>query len=653
MKPFRLLALLLTLAASAPAAAKPAANPKPFVIPELRSWTGARCAFVPTADTRIVHPADAPELARIARQFAADYRTLFGTELAVAAGRGAAGDIVLALAPDPALGEEGYAIRIGDRVRLTAPAPAGLYWGTRTLLQIAEQSPDRRIPAGEIRDWPDYAVRGFMLDCGRKFIPMEMLRDYVRILAYYKMNTLQIHLNDNGFPQYFGNDWNDTYAAFRLESDTFPGLTARDGSYSKREFVDLQELAEERFVEIIPEIDAPAHTLAFAHYKPEIGSKKYGMDHLDLAAPETYEFLDALLQEYLGGEEPVFRGRYMHIGTDEYSNAEPQVVEQFRAFTDRYIALVQRYGKQACVWGSITHARGKTPIRTEEVVMSAWSNDYAAPKDIVEAGYKFISIPDGYLYIVPAAGYYRDYLDCADLYAHWTPAVVGGAVFEERDPSILGGMFAVWNDHVGNGVSVGDIHHRFFPALQTLAGKMWTASGTSLPYADFDRLRTELSEAPGVNRLGRIGSGKGLVYAQEEVLPNSRLPHRQIGYGYRVCFDIEGAAEPRGTVLFASPDAVFYLADPIRGLMGFARDGYLSTFDYVVRPGEKVRIAVSGDNLATRLEVDGRLVQTLDMQTLWFDGGKSRMNYLRTLLFPLEQAGDFRSRITRLEVYAE
>ena len=217
------------------------------------------------------------------------------------------------------------------------------------------------------------------------------------------MNTLQIHLNDNGFKQYFEDDWNKTYAAFRLESEIYPDLTARDGSYSKREFIDLQKLAEERFVEIIPEIDAPAHTLAFSHYDPQLGSKEYGMDHLDLFNPATYEFLDGLFKEYLSGDNPVFRGPRVHIGTDEYSNKDKAVVEKFREFTDRYIRLVESYGKQACVWGALTHAAGETPVKSENVVMNAWYNGYADPREMVRQGYKLISIPDGYLYIVPAA----------------------------------------------------------------------------------------------------------------------------------------------------------------------------------------------------------------------------------------------------------
>ena len=129
--------------------------------------------------------------------------------------------------------------------------------------------------------------------------------------------------------QFFGHDWSKTYAAFRLESDTYPGLAAEDGYYTKREFIDLQKLAENLYVEIIPEIDAPAHTLAFTHYKPEIGSKEYGMDHLDLFNPETYKFMDGLFEEYLEGDEPVFRGKKVHIGTDEYSNKKKDVVEKF------------------------------------------------------------------------------------------------------------------------------------------------------------------------------------------------------------------------------------------------------------------------------------------------------------------------------------
>ena len=646
MKSINQLLLILCMALTVTAGAHAAVNPKPFVIPELQEWKGSEGVFTPSSHSRIVYSPKNPDLKRIAGAFAEDYNEMFGIKPEVVAGKGEAGDFILALRADKKLGKEGYTVKVTDRVSISAPEEIGVYWATRTLLQMSEQSAQHSLPKGVIRDFPEYPVRGFMLDCGRKFIPMAFLRDYVKMMAYYKMNTFQIHLNDNGFKQFFENDWSKTYAAFRLESDTYPGLTARDGYYTKQEFIDLQILAEDNFVEIIPEIDAPAHTLAFTHYRPEIGSKEYGMDHLDLSNPDTYTFMDGLFREYLEGDSPVFRGKRVHIGTDEYSNAKKDVVEKFRAFTDHYIRYVESFGKQACVWGALTHAKGDTPVKSENVIMNAWYNGYADPEEMIKQGYKLISIPDGMLYIVPAAGYYYDYLNIEKLYNEWTPAHIGKAVFEENHPAILGGMFAVWNDHAGNGISVKDIHHRVFPAMQTLAVKMWDGKKATLPFAAFNKERDVLSEAPGVNLSGRIKQ----EYKQAAVLPDSKLPLREIGYNYLVSFDVEGADEVKGTELFRSPDAVFYISDPIKGLLGFARDGYLNTFNYRVMPGEKVNIGISGDNRATRLLVNGKVIEELNIQKQYFNGGKDSMSYVRTLVFPLEKAGKFKSKITNLKV---
>lgn len=628
-----------------------AVNPKPFVVPELKQWTGKDGNFTPGKDARIVCTSQNPELLRIARMFADDYQQMFGQTLSVAQGKATSGDFVLSLSADKKLGEEGYAIKITDRVAISAPTPTGLYWSTRTLLQLAEQNQERSLPQGTIRDYPDYPLRGFMIDCGRKFIPMAYLQDLVKIMAYYKMNTLQVHLNDNGFKQYFEHNWDKTYAAFRLESETYPGLTARDGSYSKKEFIDFQKQAASNFVEIIPEIDVPAHSLALTHYKPEIGSKEYGMDHLDLFKPETYEFVDALFKEYLEGDNPVFVGKRVHIGTDEYSNAKKDVVEKFRAFTDHYIRFVEGFGKQAVVWGALSHAKGDTPVKSENVVMNAWYNGYADPATMIKDGYQLISIPDGLVYIVPKAGYYYDYLNEPYLYKEWTPAHIGKAVFDEKHPSILGGMFAIWNDHVGNGISVKDIHHRIFSPLQTLSVKMWTGAQTGIPYETFNEKRALLSEAPGVNQLARIGKKPELVYERSTVAPGSTSDYPEIGYNYTVSFDITGAKESEGTELFRSPNAVFYLSDPIRGMMGFARDGYLNTFPYKVNPGEKATIQIEGNNRSTTLRVNGKVVDEMNTQKLYFNAGKDSMNYVRTLVFPLEKAGNFNSKVQNLKVY--
>ena len=625
-------------------------NEKPFVIPELQEWRGAQGMFTPSATSRIVYAGKDPAVARVANQFAEDYETMFGRKLAVVQGRASAGDFVFSISGDKQLGEEGYAVKIADRVTVSAPKAKGLYWATRTLLQMTEQNSDLALSKGSMRDYPDYAIRGFMMDCGRKFIPMNFLRDYVKMMAYYKMNTLQVHLNDNAFKQYFEHDWNKTYAAFRLESEFFPGLTSRDGYYTKKEFIDFQLMADSLGVEIIPEIDVPAHSLALTHYRPEIGSEEYGMDHLDLFKPETYQFVDSLFREYLEGRNPVFVGKRVHIGTDEYSNKKKDVVEKFREFTDHYIRFVEGFGKQACVWGALTHAKGDTPVKSKNVLMNAWYNGYAEPKDMIKQGYDLLSVPDGYLYIVPAAGYYYDYLNTEMLYKEWTPAHIGKEVFPEKHKQIKGGMFAVWNDHAGNGISTKDIHYRVFPALQTLAVKMWTGKDCKVPYETFNAARLSLSEGPGVNVAGRIGKTPRAVYNQETLKPGTETGLKEIGYQYTVSFNITSVPEERGTELFRSPDAVFYLSDPVSGKLGFARDGYLNTFNYQFYPNEMASIAISGDEKSTRLYVNGQLKEDLNIQKRFFNGGKDSMSYVRTLVFPLEKAGNFKSTITNLEV---
>ena len=607
----------------------------------------------------------------VAESLANDYKEMFGKSLSIVSGTAKGGDIVLSLKKNKALGDEGYSMNIGSAVELSAATEHGLFWATRTLLQVSEQHKDGKLPKGKTVDVPEYKLRGFMIDCGRKYIPMSYLRNLTKIMAYYKMNTLQVHLNDNGFRQYFGNDWSKTQAAFRLECDTYPGLTAKDGSYTKQEFIDLQKLAEQNGVEIIPEIDAPAHSLAFTQYKNELGSKEYGMDHLDLFNPETYKFMDGLWKEYVGGKNPVFRGPRVHIGTDEYSNAKKDVVEKFREYTDHYIKLVESYGKQAVLWGALTHANGTTPVKNKNVIMDIWYNGYADPVEMKKQGYKLVSIPDGLTYIVPAAGYYYDYLNCQYLYEHYTPAVIGNKTFEENDPDILGGMFAVWNDHAGNGISTKDVHHRVYPALQTLAVKCWTGKNTKLPYAEFDANRKNLSEAPGVNELGRLGKSGTVALTKDVVKPGEQLDAEEIGYNYAVTFTVDGKQENKGTELFRSANAVVYLSDPEQGKLGFERDGYRNLFNYRIPVGEKHTITIEGTNKVTRLLVDGNLKEELGPKTLYVMRDQDRAHYQvkgtysyepvvyqptdqiyyqRTLVFPLRHAGQFKSAITNLKV---
>ena len=179
-------------------------NEKPFVIPELRHWQGGEGVTAISTATKVLYTDEA--LTRAAEALAEDYGLLFGKGLKAKSAKGGdkhpAGAIIINLVTDKELVDEGYSIDIADRITLNAQNPTGAYWGTRTLLQMLEASKGVSLPKGTIRDWPDYAMRGFMIDCGRKHIPLEYLGEYAKIMAYYKMNTFQIHLNDRAAKKY-------------------------------------------------------------------------------------------------------------------------------------------------------------------------------------------------------------------------------------------------------------------------------------------------------------------------------------------------------------------------------------------------------------------------------------------------------------------
>lgn len=321
----------------------------PQIIPALQQWRGTGGTLsLPVRGNIVIRTADEEALQPTALILISDLKDLMGWEYTLRVGKPRKNDIFLSLTSyDEELGEEGYLLDFSGYAAIKAPAVKGVFWGTRSLLQILSNH-QGALPKGTACDFPQFPNRGFMLDVARKFFTMDYLKQYVKILSFYKINEFQIHLNDNGFPQFFEDDWNKTYAAFRLESERFPGLTSKDGSYTKKEFTDLQRMGEAYGVNIIPEIDIPAHSLAFTHYKPELASKEYGMDHLDLYKEETYQFVDSLLDEYLSGDSPVFIGPDVHIGTDEYNKKE---TERYRYFTDRYLKYVAKYGKNPRMWG--------------------------------------------------------------------------------------------------------------------------------------------------------------------------------------------------------------------------------------------------------------------------------------------------------------
>lgn len=258
--------------------AQAAPNEAPNIIPALQEWVGAEGQFVLDPDANIVVDA---EILEIGEQFAEDLEAVTGASLTVTTGAASDGDFILILDEATTHGdggvrfdEEGYILEAdADNLTITAPSGTGVFYGTRTALQGLVQSPGRSsFPAGETIDWPDYETRGFMLDVGRRFFTAEFIRDYIKMMSWYKMNEFQIHLNDNEIFRPAGG-WEAAYAGFRLKSENEPyaSLASEDGSYDRADWQSFEDTAAAHSVMIIPEIDVPAHSLAFVKWDPELG----------------------------------------------------------------------------------------------------------------------------------------------------------------------------------------------------------------------------------------------------------------------------------------------------------------------------------------------------------------------------------------------
>ena len=170
------------------------------------------------------------------------------------------------------LGDEGYELNLETEspgvISISARTKRGVRWGCVALGQLWEKS-EGQLPAGVLRDYPAWSVRGFGIDVGRRPVSLELLYRIAEELSKHRMNTLQIHLNDNQIISQ--SDYDGTkegarqlYAGFRLESDVKneagQSITSQDLYYSKEEFAQFIEDAAVMGVEVVPEIDTPAHS---------------------------------------------------------------------------------------------------------------------------------------------------------------------------------------------------------------------------------------------------------------------------------------------------------------------------------------------------------------------------------------------------------
>lgn len=464
-------------------------NAAPKVLPELREWKGTTGTFAPTAESRIVIQSDA--LKDMADAFAKDYKEVTEKEIKVVKGEAKTGDFYFALTTDKTKGlqKEGYLMNITDKVTVEAETTTGAFWATRTILQSLKLT--NNIPKGQTRDYPMYEVRGFILDVGRKTFTMDYLQQVVKEMSWYKMNDFQVHLNDNLIPlenySKEGKDPMTAYSGFRLESDIKEGgnggrnkadLTSKDVFYTKDEFRDFIKESRTYGVNIVPEIDTPAHSLALTKVRPDLRHGTYGRenDHLNLTGKydESLAFVKSIFNEYMGKDlkNPVFdKDTIIHVGADEYS-ADGNA---YRKFSNDMLSYVKESGRTPRIWGSLSSIKGDVQVQSEGVQMNLWNFGWANMDKMYEEGFDLINCNDGNYYIVPNAGYYYDYLNNDTLY-NLAINSIGGKTIPAGDEQMIGGAFAVWNDmtdYLDNGVSEYDVYDRIDDAMALFGAKLW------------------------------------------------------------------------------------------------------------------------------------------------------------------------------------
>ena len=652
---------------------KATGNPKPQVVPSILQWEGGQGEYK-LGDTVGVYfgGMDTERQAIILE----DLRDVLGKELQIVDREKA--DIKFIAVPKAKKKNydnqaEAYRLHTDESgITVSAVSGKGLFWGSRTVLQILKQT-GGSMPYGKAYDVPRYEVRGVLFDIARTPYTLKDLRDVINAMAWYKMNDLHLVINNNYiFLEEYVKDGHDplkeAYTAFRLESDMVgengQKLTADDVYFTKKEFRELIDYAKTRGVNIVPEFDTPGHALSFTKVRPDLiyqGPMNHPgrrSDHIDAGNPETLKFVGKVLDEYLlpdknFADKPVLDGCVIHVGADEFYGE----AEVYRKFADGLLKHVKSRGFTPRIWGSLTHKPGKTKVESEGVQMNLWSAQWQDPIEAMNDGYKLINTNDGHLYIVPFANYYRMDKNHKWVYNNWRPNYVGNAHIPAGHPNLIGATFAIWNDmtdlkHSGYGMY--DVWDIFRSSADVLSQRMW---GTTHNPNNFDQHRQlvgKIGEAPNINPL-YLRTGDAPVVVTPTALP-MQLNEKAAGPDYHLTAEVELTEAPEGTeqVLLSGPEGKLYacMAD---GTVGFVRnDAMTFSFGGKLPVGKKVKLELIGKPQSTQLLVDGQEIGTLTLMS-YKDrdaGWQNRTKGLRsTFILPLQTLGEsFKGKVHSLKV---
>lgn len=376
---------------------------------------------------------------------------------------GGAGENVVKLGED-----ESYSLMVSDKQAvLSAPTVVGAMRGLETFLQLLDGDRDGYfIPAVQIQDKPRFAWRGLLIDVGRHYEPMEVLKRNLDAMAAVKLNVLHWHLTED--------------QGFRVESKKFPKLhmMGSDGLfYTQNQIREIILYAYNRGIRVVPEFDMPGHAPSWLVGYPELGSgtgpykieRQAGIFNpsLDPTREQVYKFLD----RFLGEMASLFPDAYLHIGGDENTGREWRLNPRIQSFmqqkgikdkhelqtyfNQRLLKILKKHDKTMMGWDEILQ-----PDLPKDIVIQSWRGQKALA-DAARNGYNGIL----------SNGYYIDLVQPSSKHYLVDPVPADSTLTEAEAARVLGGEATMWSEWV----TPDTIDSRIWSRTAAIAERFWSA----------------------------------------------------------------------------------------------------------------------------------------------------------------------------------
>ena len=456
------------------------------------------------------------------------------------------GDVCLVT--DATLKSEAYKLEITiKKITIRASDLQGFYYALQSIRQLlpsaieseqVKENVDWTVPALTITDQPRFGYRGLLVDVARFFSPKENLLRIIDCMAMLKLNKLHLHLVDD-------NGW-------RIEIKKYPSLTeigscrvdrpgktfperrnprqgeptVEKGFYTQDEIREIVRYAQERHIEVIPEIEMPAHSNAALAAYPLLSCPvvdKFigvlpglGGNHADVIFCAGNDSVFTFLQDILDEVLELFPSKYIHLGGDEarkthweecplcQARMKAENLENTEELQGYFMARVARYvqnkGREVIGWDELTNAR-----IPEGSIILGWQGYGQAALKAAELGHRFIMTPARILYLIRYQGpqwfepitYFgnntlKDVYDYEPVQKDWTPQAAS---------LLMGVQACMWTEFCN---SPADVDYLLFPRLSALAEVAWTKPAR----------KNWASYLKAMDHFNEHLAAKGIVYAR-------------------------------------------------------------------------------------------------------------------------------------------